>query len=184
MDGAGISSRPKQDPRLLIPAVGPLRLEGSAPMIDKPSPPLDDCIFPRQKPNPHGYVRVKVGGSRLAVHAHRLAYEAVKGPIPAGLQIDHLCRVRNCVNPDHLEAVTQQENVRRGRVGENTRSKTHCPQGHPYDEANTYRNPAGSRNCRTCHRASYHRDPERHRLAARLRYRARIDADRAVGAAA
>ncbi len=54
-------------------------------------------------------------GSPNLVYAHRYAYEAIKGPIPAGLQIDHLCRVHNCVNPDHLEAVTQLENMRRGR---------------------------------------------------------------------
>jgi len=48
-------------------------------------------------------------------YAHRLAYERAKGSIPAGLQIDHLCRVRECVNPDHLEAVSQRENIRRGK---------------------------------------------------------------------
>ena len=71
-------------------------------------------------------------------YAHRDTYEAVKGTIPAGLEIDHLCRVRCCINPDHLEAVTHQENTRRGEgaSGTNVR-KTHCPSGHPYSAENT-----------------------------------------------
>lgn len=86
-------------------------------------------------------------GERKVVH--RIAYELLVGPIPDGLQLDHLCRVRNCVNPDHLEPVTGQENMRRGYFG----TKTHCPNGHAYDEANTYifSNTRGRhRQCRTC----------------------------------
>ena len=90
------------------------------------------------------------------VYAHRASYELFVGPIPAGLQIDHLCRNRACVRPDHLEPVTQQENIRRGMGGESSRSKTHCPQGHPYDEANTRIGRRGDgtqfRLCRTCER--------------------------------
>jgi len=89
------------------------------------------------------------------VYSHRFAYEHYVGPIPAGLQLDHLCRVRNCVRPSHLEPVTQQENVRRGEVGKASGAlqlaKTHCPHGHPYDEINTYYCPNGRRQCRTCH---------------------------------
>jgi hypothetical protein len=90
-----------------------------------------------------------------SVRVHRLTYEWAIGPIPKGLVIDHLCRVRNCVNPEHLEAVTQGENTKRGQtfVADNLR-KTHCPQKHPYDAANTipYRNTHGgiSRYCRIC----------------------------------
>lgn len=62
--------------------------------------------------NGYGMERSAAGPMRSA---HRLAYERAKGAIPAGLQIDHLCRVRECVNPDHLEAVSQRENIRRGR---------------------------------------------------------------------
>jgi hypothetical protein len=80
--------------------------------------------------------------------AHRYAYELLRGPIPNGLHIDHLCRVRSCVNPAHLEAVTQLENNR--RQAHPFADKTHCPKGHPYDEKNT-RIYEGRRFCKTCY---------------------------------
>lgn len=83
--------------------------------------------------------------------AHRIAYRYWVGPLPDGLQLDHLCRVRHCVNPAHLEPVTAAENVRRGTVGWNHRDKTHCPKGHPYDDENTYHGTNG-RACRECQR--------------------------------
>ena len=82
-----------------------------------------------------------------AVPAHRWAWESVNGPIPEGLTIDHLCRVKLCVNPDHLEPVPSSENTRRA-----TRLITHCPYGHPYSKENTYIYPQGWRKCRECHR--------------------------------
>ena len=96
--------------------------------------------------NRNGYGMFRLGRMQLA---HRVAYEDAKGPIPEGLTIDHLCRVRACVNPDHLEAVTIGENIRRGINYD--REKTHCPQGHSYDEENTYRH-RGHRYCKECRR--------------------------------
>jgi hypothetical protein len=87
--------------------------------------------------------------------AHRVAYELAYGRIPAGLVVDHLCRVRRCVNPEHMEAVSPRENVMRSPIAPaaiNAR-KTHCPQGHPYDEENTYVGQRCGRLCRTCTRA-------------------------------
>lgn len=81
-------------------------------------------------------------------YAHRFGYELAKGPIPEGLQIDHLCRNTSCVNPDHLEAVTPLENNRRMR--EVTPLPEACPNGHPYEGDNLYVNGKGARECRTC----------------------------------
>lgn len=88
-------------------------------------------------------------GAHGRVYAHRWAYEYAVGPIPDGLQLDHLCSNRACVNPDHLEPVTPLENVRRSA---GNGSKTHCPSGHPYsgDNLRTYR---AVRFCRACQRA-------------------------------
>lgn len=98
-----------------------------------------------------GYACIRYHRKLLTVH--RVSYELHKGPIPEGLTIDHLCRNRGCVNPDHLEAVTMKTNVKRGQGNgyQLNAAKTHCPEGHPYDEANTYRTPGNtSRHCRTC----------------------------------
>jgi hypothetical protein len=89
-------------------------------------------------------------GTFRGLAAHRFAYEAMVGPIPVGLVLDHACKVPRCVRPDHLEAVSQAENLRRG-VGFPARqaSQTHCVRGHAFDEANTYRW-RGHRMCKTC----------------------------------
>ena len=94
--------------------------------------------------------------------AHRMAYTEAKGPIPDGLEIDHLCRVKTCVNPEHLEAVTRRENMlRQDRIGGRAR-QTECIHGHAYTPENTKRDSCGNRYCRTCHNAR-----ERARKAAR-----------------
>ncbi len=109
-----------------------------------------------QRSKRDGYGQMWVGGT--TVGTHRLAYEIVKGPIPKGLEIDHLCRNRRCINPDHLEAVTGRENILRGEgaPAQNAR-KTHCKRGHLFDEANTNiatGERAGERNCRECKRVT------------------------------
>jgi len=105
-----------------------------------------------------GYGHFKFVGCSL--RAHRLAYRMLVGSIPSWLEIDHLCRNPACVNPAHMELVAHQENCRRGLVGQagaiRQRAKTHCPRGHPYDEANTYRS-RGGRYCRTCKREAMRR---------------------------
>lgn len=99
------------------------------------------------------------GQSRLA---HRLLYELLVAPIPAGLDIDHLCRVRHCVRPDHLEPVTRRINLLRGEtVTARNAAVTACPQGHDYDEANTYIAANGGRHCRKCKAASERRRQRR-----------------------
>ena len=96
--------------------------------------------------------------SRKTRAAHRLVYQLLVGDIPAGMQLDHLCRVRSCVNPRHLEPVTAKVNIRRGNTGLHLKSRTHCPYGHPYSVLNTYwvkksDTVSGfSRTCRECKR--------------------------------
>jgi HNH endonuclease len=101
----------------------------------------------------YGKFRGKDGGT---TSAHRVVWETFVGPIPEGMDLDHLCRNRKCVNPDHLEPVTRRENLRRGSNGV---LKTHCKNGHEYTEENTIwrkadpgnrHRPNGSRGCRTC----------------------------------
>lgn len=108
------------------------------------------CWVFRCIPERTGYTRIRVHGRRQ--NAHRAFYELFVGPIPIGLHIDHLCSVRNCVNPDHLEAVTHAENNRRVAM-----NRTHCAQGHAFDAANTYRYANGRRYCRTCGNESHRR---------------------------
>lgn len=83
--------------------------------------------------------------------AHRTAYKVFRGEIPDGLDIDHLCRVRHCVNPDHLEAVTRRTNLLRGIGVTAIRAKqTHCKSGHPLSGKNLIIRKNGTRKCRIC----------------------------------
>lgn len=113
----------------------------------------------------HGYARLWV--NRKNVGAHRWSYEHHVGPIPEGLQIDHLCRNRSCVNPEHLEAVTPSVNVRRGVLSEVLRlraeARTHCRRGHEYAPENLYLNPHGERACLACKRRKAREYYERNR---------------------
>lgn len=99
--------------------------------------------------------------------AHRLSYELFVGPIPRDLQVDHLCRVRSCVNPEHLEAVTQRENLLRGQtVTARNAAVTHCPRGHAYDAENTWYQVKGhKRRCRICTLESNRRSAARKRAS-------------------
>ncbi len=91
---------------------------------------------------------------RTRLLGHRVAYEQVNGLVPRGLTLDHLCRNRRCVNPDHLEPVTNRENILRGEgISVANAAKTHCPQGHEYTPANTILR-KNKRECRTCANAS------------------------------
>ena len=116
-----------------------------------------------------------------SVLAHRAVWQVLVGPIAPKLELDHLCRVPACVNPDHLEPVTHRENVRRGIAGVVSGARklaiTQCPQGHAYDDVNTSRaSRTGYRTCRTCARtreaARRVADPERIRARDRARYAA------------
>ena len=101
------------------------------------------------------------GGKRLI---HRVIYELIKGPIPKGMVIDHLCRVRSCISTDHLEVVTHRQNILRstGLAAQNS-VKTQCRNGHPFSGENTYVYPNGERSCRACGRAAFRKWYERKR---------------------
>ena len=103
-----------------------------------------------------GYGNAQIKSGSVAVgYVHRMIYEAFKGAIPEDRELDHLCRIRHCVNPDHLEAVSRAENQRRGLNGI---LKTHCVRGHSWIEENltSYRRPHSRRGfikrCKICHR--------------------------------
>ena len=100
------------------------------------------------------------GGAGKILRAHRVSYEMFVGPIPEGLDLDHLCRNRGCVKPTHLEPVTRRENLIRGDtiVGVNA-AKTHCIRGHEFNDENTYiewRGNRVSRMCKTCAKSRAH----------------------------
>lgn len=107
----------------------------------------ETCWLWKKSKDSCGYGQFYLNGK--VRRSHRISYELYKGEIPQGLQLDHLCRVRHCCNPEHLEVVTNQENSVRGLGGYHNKIKTHCPRGHEYSGNNlrVYRN---YRHCRTC----------------------------------
>lgn len=109
-----------------------------------------DCWYWCGAQNHFGHGYFTVGGRQG--YAHRFAYEHYVGSIPVGRTIDHLCRNPSCVNPDHLEVVSNWENTLRGdnHVAANAR-KTHCERGHAFTPENTHRK-GPRRVCRTCGR--------------------------------
>jgi len=128
-------------------------LNGSTPE------PNSGCWLWLGKVDKAGYGRMRFHCDEL--YAHRVSYEVFKKAIPKHLELDHLCRVRCCVNPDHLEAVAHQENIARGRS--HWRDKTHCPKGHPYSGNNLFLDSLGKRRCMTCYEARKVRLREEHK---------------------
>lgn len=116
----------------------------------------------------YGLIRIGLKKERRTKKVHRVAYEEFIGPIPEGLDLDHLCRVRDCFNPSHLEPVTRSENLLRGDLSNNggRLNWIACPKGHAYTPDNTYIDPRGTRNCRACRRAASRRYEERQRQLA------------------
>lgn len=131
----------------------------------RPSRPLQERLWWRvnktgtcwlwtDKPDSNGYgVIVLEDGRNYKVH--RVVYELCVVPIPKGLEIDHLCRNRICVNPEHMEPVTTRVNIMRGNgIMAKEARQTHCKYGHPFDATNTIIHYTGGRSCLECHRTA------------------------------
>lgn len=128
----------------------------------------DDCWVWFGATNSKGYGCLGVDGRGYL--AHRVAYAEEVGPIPDGMQINHICGIKPCVRPDHLEVVDASGNIRHARgtglmapslLSQDNSTKLICRNGHPYSPDNTYVNPQGHRVCRTCKRQSDRRRTER-----------------------
>ena len=121
--------------------------------------PESGCWIWRGSLCKYGYGRMEINHKKLMVH--RVVYEMSRGPIPDGLQLDHLCRVRCCINPDHLEVVTSQQNTLRGKSPAALNAKkTHCPHGHLLDRIAKGYSSKFRRICSTCNKKylkNYHR---------------------------
>jgi hypothetical protein len=112
-----------------------------------------DCWIWKGLLTKDGYGKVYVGGARHYAPAHRRVFELLVGPIPEGLTLDHLCRVRSCVNPQHLEPVTQGINTLRGDTfAARYARRTECSYGHPLSGENLHIRSNGARQCLTCAR--------------------------------
>jgi len=127
------------------------RLLASA-IVDLHGPrPVNDAPCWQWAKNPNGRYGQFSVGKQKGLLAHRVSYELHHGEIPAGLTVDHLCRNTRCVNPAHLEAVTNRVNTLRStNPAAVNAAKTHCDNGHELNETNTYLAKTGSRECRAC----------------------------------
>lgn len=117
----------------------------------------DSCWLWAKRLQADGYGSFSIESGRTVL-AHRWAYEFIMGAIPTGLTLDHLCRVRHCVNPEHLEPVTAAVNTMRGYgAGAIHARQTHCIHGHILSGDNIYLTPRGHRVCRHCHKGAVQR---------------------------
>jgi hypothetical protein len=109
---------------------------------------MTDCIESKKGITTNGYSRIRVNNKNI--QAHRWAWELVNGQIPEGFVIDHICRNRKCVLPEHLRMITQQENIMAGL--HNIDNRSHCNQGHPFVKENIMIRKSGKRECAECNR--------------------------------
>lgn len=134
-------------------------------LLEKTTPGLGGCVIWTGSLNNRGYGTISEGGrAGKSLYAHRASYALFVAPIPAGLVVDHTCHNRDatcsggpgcvhrrCINPEHLEAITPEENIRRSAAS--AVNWTHCVNGHPFDDGNTYLRPDnGTRQCKQCGR--------------------------------
>ena len=109
---------------------------------------MTDCIESKKGITTNGYSRLRINNKNI--QAHRWAWELINGKISDGFVIDHICRNRKCVLPEHLRMVTQQENIMAGL--HNIDNRSHCNQGHPFIKENIMIRKSGKRECSECNR--------------------------------
>lgn len=149
----------------------------SDPLITSPATPCWEWTAARNSDTGYGAFVSPPPRKGKTAQAHRIMYMEVFGPVADGMHIDHMCRNRGCVNPEHLRCVTHQENILAGATVPAMRAKiTHCPQGHEYTPENTEVSKRRQRHCKTCRRARSE--------AFRATHRAEINARAAIYRAA
>lgn len=140
------------------------------PYLEAPCPNptlIGNCRIWQARKDRKGYGVVRADGKTRK--AHRYAWQLAKGPIPTGMVIDHLCRNRACINPDHLRVVTCRINAVENSLGNSALyiARTHCKNGHPFSEANTLIRTDGGRRCRICLKETNQRNWQCHKLRTR-----------------
>ncbi len=163
----------QRDTALAIPGMTPERYDRYIASVRL----QDGCWIWTGPISPQGYGSMSLGWHN-AQGAHRVAVKIDGREIPDGLVVDHLCRNRACVSPQHLDVVTHQVNIARGTAPSALRVDADlCLHGHPFNEENTYRNKQGHRFCRACRRermrADYARNPEKYRARSRANTQAK-----------